>query len=109
MPIIAWIGNILFTIALGSMNLFAKTTVINVAIAAAATAAFGVALSVLLQTLADAVQPLITAATNIPAVPYFLPGNIPECIAAYVSLSVAGSVFNITTRWIESRAMIFKA
>lgn len=109
MPIIAWIGNLLFTWALGSLNLFAKQTVINVAIAAAATAAFGVALSLLIQELTDAVQPLIAQASNIPALPYFLPSNIPECIAAYVSVSIAGTLYAMTTRWIENRAAIFKA
>lgn len=103
------LGNLLFSLGLQVLTIFARTAAINVAIAAAATVALGVALTVFLNIVASYVGQLLTAAQGIPAIPYFLPSNLTYCLSAYAAVTLGGSVFNMVVNWINSRAYILKA
>lgn len=109
MPILVTIGNLLFTVGLQTLNIFARATVINVAIAAALTVALGVALTVFFDTVAAYVAQIAIAASSIPAIPYFLPSNIDVCVGAYSAVSLAGLIYRATVAWLQNKAYILKA
>ena len=109
MPILVTIGNLLFSVGLQTLNIFARATVINVAIAAALTVALGVALTTFISAVTNYVAQIALAASSIPAIPYFLPSNIDVCVGAYTAVSVAGLIYRATVRWLENKAYILKA
>lgn len=109
MPILVTIGNLLFSVGLQTLNIFARATVINVAIAAALTVALGVALTTFISAVTSYIAQITLAASSIPAIPYFLPGNIDVCVGAYTAVSVAGLIYRATVRWLENKAYILKA
>jgi hypothetical protein len=107
--ILTTIGNLLFSVGLNTLNIFAKTAAINVAIAAGATAAVAIALGVFLDIAAGYVGTLVSQASTIPAIPYFLPSNMAYCLGAYTAVVLGGTIFNAVVNFIERRAYILKA
>lgn len=107
MPILAWIGNLIFTFALSNIRVISKVMTVNFAIFAALVAATIVALTTFLQTVTTSLNDIIV--TNIPIVPYFIPSNFLTCIATYIGIEFACITYSITTNWLANKAYIFKA
>lgn len=107
MPILAWIGNLIFTFALSNIKVISRVMTVNFAIFAAFVAAAIIALAVFLQDITESLSSIIV--TSVPVVPYFIPSNFLTCISAYVGVEFACVTYSITTNWIANKAYIFKA
>ena len=107
MPILAWIGNLIFTFALSNVKVISRVMTVNFAIFAAVVAAAIIALTTFLQEVSTTVGDIVV--TNVPIVPYFIPSNFVTCITAYVGVEFACITYAIATNWIANKAYIFKA
>lgn len=107
MPILAWIGNLIFTFALSNIRVLSKVMTVNFAIFAALVAASIIALTTFLQNVTTTLNEIVV--TNIPIVPYFIPSNFLTCISAYIAIEFACITYAITTNWLANKAFIFKA
>lgn len=107
MPLLAWIGNLIFTFALTNIKVLSKIFSINFVIFAAFVTAAIVALSTFIQNVTTAIDAIVLDA--IPIVPYFIPSNFILCISAYISVEFACVTYAITSRWLANKAYIFKA
>jgi len=107
MPILAWIGNLIFTFALSNIKVVSRVMTVNFAIFAAFVAAAIIALTTFLQEVSTTLDEVVVS--NIPIVPYFIPSNFLTCISAYIGVELACVTYSITTNWIANKAFIFKA
>lgn len=107
MPILAWIGNLIFTFALSNIKVVSRVMTVNFAIFAAFVAAAIVALTTFLQDVSTTINEVVVS--NIPIVPYFIPSNFLTCISAYIGVELACITYSIATNWIANKAFIFKA
>ena len=107
MPILAWIGNLIFTFALSNIKVISKIMTINFAIFAAMVAAAIYALTELITTATATLSDLVVE--NIPIVPYFIPSNFYTCLSAYITVQFACLTYAITMNWLANKAYIFKA
>lgn len=107
--IVLFFADLLFRFGLKFFTVFARASVWNIALATLTVAAVAASVTLFINVVSGYAQQFIAQATAIPALPYFLPSNLTTCISAYVSIRIAGTVFNATLHFIENRSYILKA
>ena len=106
---LSFLGDLLFRIGLSTLTIFARASAWNVALATITVVATGAAITVFINVVTSQVSSILAQTAQFPAIPYFLPSNLTTCLAAYVTVKVAGTVFNGTLHFIENRSYILKA
>jgi hypothetical protein len=103
------IGDILIRGFLATFTLFAKQTAWNIALATLSVVALGTAITLFVTIVTNVTSSLIGQAGTFPAIPYFIPSNVTTCLTAYVTVKLAGTVFNATLHFIESKSYVLKS
>lgn len=103
------LGTWAFSFALTLITTFARIATWNVALSALSVAATGVAITAFITLVQNQIQPVLAQLTGVPIMPYYLPNNITLCLSAYITVKIAGTVFNRAMSFIERREMTFKA
>jgi hypothetical protein len=106
---LSFLGDLIFRVAFKYLTIFARASIWNIALATLTVIATGAAITLFINLVTSQIGSIVSQASAFPAVPYFLPSNITTCLSAYITIKLAGTVFNGTLHFIENRSYILKA
>jgi hypothetical protein len=99
----------IFEVVMGFAKFFTRFLTVNVAIFALFSVSIGVALMSFVSYVGSQVDIVISQLGSFNFVAMYLPSNLMICLTLYTGVVMAGTIFNMTSNWLENKAYIFKA
>ena len=107
--LIGILGDLMFRFAISSLNIFARASLWNITLATIMVVATGVLITTFINIASTEIGKVLSQTATFPAVPYYLPSNLTTCLSVYVTVKIAGTVFNAALHFLENRSFILKA
>ena len=108
MPFIGWIGGIISSVAFAFIDFILRRGAINITLIAVIVTLLAAAVNTLLNVFSTAVVDVLAAMPEFGFVPYFMPTNIVGCLTAYLTVKLAGTVYIMSVRFIETKSLMLK-